>query len=119
MSWLKTTDGEWCAPWVFIVGPAAYGCYVRLEGYCAQNETDGHVPAELAAMILGAAGKDAAKVREKLLANGRIEPAPIGDGILLPFFLDNNPTRAELEAQRAVRSASGKKAAAARWSGRE
>lgn len=117
MTWLKTDDGEWCHPWVSIAGPAAYGVYQRLAGYCAQHETDGLVPAEFAAMIFASAGGQADELREKLQQLGRITPAEIGDGLVLPHFLDHNPTRAQLEADREGRKTRAKKAADARWNG--
>lgn len=118
MTWLKTDDGEWCAPWVSIVGPAAYGVYKRLEGYCAQHETDGLVPKEFVAMVVGSAGQDGDQIVDVLQTLGRAVPAEIGGGLRLPFFLDHNPTRAQLEADRLARKSRAQKAAAARWDAR-
>ena len=120
MPWLKVDDGEWCAPWVMHVGPVAYGVYTRLAGYCAQALSDGLVPVEIAAMIEAsarAAGDEQAI--EKLIAVGRVERHALGDhltgSLRLPYFLESNPSAAQVEADRAARSARGAKAAKARW----
>lgn len=119
MTWLKTDDGEWCHPWVSIAGPTAYGVYQRLMGYCAQHETDGLVPPEFATLILSSAGDQADAIRETLLAQGRITEHTLGrrktGGLVLPYYLEHNPTRAALDAEQKSRSSKARKAAEARW----
>lgn len=122
MPWLKVDDGEWCAPWVMIVGPTAYGVYVRLAGYCAQHLTDGVVPAEIVQAIVAAAGAGAEDVVEKLTSVGRVEPIGINGHVTgslrLPFFLDSNPSAAQVESDREARKSKAKRAADARWKDR-
>jgi hypothetical protein len=110
MPWLKVNDGEWMEPWVVMVGNETFGAYTRLASYCAQYLTDGLVPGEIATMICGG---DRTKL-ERLADAGRVEIRESGF-VFLPRYLDHNPTRLEVEAEREKNKARGKKAAAARW----
>ena len=109
MPWLKVDDGEWCQPWVMHVGDTAYGILKRLEGYCAQALTDGIVPGQIVAVI--AAGREGEL--EKLEAVGRVEWHQLGDhrtgSLRLPFYLDHNPTAAQVESDRERRREAGRK----------
>lgn len=109
MSWLKVDDGEWMAPWVDFAGNEAYGVYTRLASYCAQYLTDGVVPQRIAQSI--AAGTDAL---DRLERAGRIRVEEFGT-ITLPEYLETNPSRAQVEADRQQRSLRGRRAAQARW----
>jgi hypothetical protein len=102
MTWLKVDDGECMAPWVVQVGNEAYGCYVRLGSYCAQQLTDGVVPQAIAEMIAGDLDQQfASRNLAALEAAGRI--ARDDDGSFrLPHFLDSNPSRAQVETDRAA-----------------
>lgn len=110
MTWLKTDDGEGMAPWVFQVGNEAYGVYVRLGSYCAQHLTDGLVPKAMAEMIVGGSKKPLLALE----VVGRVKRRETGD-VELPFFLDSNPTRAQVEAEREARSTRATAAARKRW----
>lgn len=114
MPWLKTDDREWLDPWVMHVGPTAYGAYQRLMGYCAQNLTDGVVPAEIAAMVFASATAADEHAVEKLLAAGRVAQLPSGSWSM-PFYLDENPSRERWLAEQQTRKTKAKKAADARW----
>jgi hypothetical protein len=95
MTWYRTDDGEFLSAWVFEVGNEAYGAYQRLGGYAAQQLTDGVVPGEIAAMIAG----PSRKVLPALEIVGRIRRDENGT-VRLPHFLDLNPSRAQVEADR-------------------
>lgn len=101
MPWLKVDDGEGMAPWVLQVGNEAYGVYVRLGSYCAQQLTDGVVPPAVAAMIAG--DVDHATGASRNLASlelvGRITRDENGT-VRLPLYLDSNPSSAQVEADR-------------------
>lgn len=119
MPWLKVDDGEWCAPWVMIVGPTAYGVYVRLAGFCAQHLTDGLVPGEVVKMIVAAAGDHGLDAIDKLEGVGRVAWHGINGqttgSLHLPYFLDGNPTAAQVASDREARREKASKAANARW----
>lgn len=95
MTWYRTDDSEFLGAWVFEAGNEAYGAYQRLGGYAAQQLTDGLVPAEIAAMIAG----PSRKVLPALELVGRIRRDELGT-VHLPHFLDLNPSRAQVEADR-------------------
>lgn len=100
MPWLKVDDGEGMAPWVFQVGNEVYGVYVRLGNYSAQHLTDGLVPAAIAQMIAGDVNGDgSSKSLLTLRTVGRITIDDLGT-VRLPFYLDSNPSRAQVEQDR-------------------
>lgn len=109
MPWLRIDDGEADAPWVMQVGNEAYGVYCRLGGYCAKHLTDGMVPAPMAQMIAG--GKKPLLALEVV---GRITRDEMGT-VRLPFYLDSNPSRAQIESDRETRKDKAQKGARARW----
>lgn len=110
MSWLKVHDGTWMEPWVDRIGNEAFGIYVRLGSYCAQYLTDGLVPAAIVQIVAGGPGP----LLDRLADAGLIEPSETG-AVFLPRYLDDNPTRLQVEADREARKARAEKAAAARW----
>jgi hypothetical protein len=73
---------------------------VRLGSYSAQQLTDGVVPAAIAAMIAGDVhGNGDSRNLAALEAVSRITRG--GDGtVRMPHFLDSNPSRAKVEADR-------------------
>lgn len=99
-------------PWVVRAGNEAFGAYTRLASYCAQYLTDGLVPPEIVMMVSGGN----ADVLQRLEDAGQVELRESGSAFL-PRFLDDNPTRLQVEADREARKERGKKAAAARWNG--
>lgn len=110
MTWLKTDDGTWMAPWVVAVGNEAFGIHQRLGSYAAQYLTDGGVPGHVVAMI--AAGNE--KALEDLERYREIDRMDSG-AIVLVNFLRDNPSRAQVEADRIQRAERGRKGAQARW----
>lgn len=101
MPWLKIDDGEGMAPWVLEVGNEAYGVHVRLRSYCAQHLTDGVVPAPIAAMIAGDVGADGASRNLAALEMvGQITRESHGGKVCIPDYLDENPSRAQVESDR-------------------
>jgi hypothetical protein len=94
MAWLKVDDGSWMEPWVVMAGNEAFGTWARLSSYCAQYLTDGLVPGEIAAMI-----DPSGELLERLEHAGKVQRRESGF-IFLPDFLDTNPSRAQVEADR-------------------
>lgn len=104
MTWLKVDDGEWMAPDTLKLGNEAYGIYTRLRSYCAAFSTDGLVPAEVAALVAG--GQDNLLARLELTGVAQLRT----DGsVYLPAFLEHNPSKAQVEANRAQRAEAGRK----------
>lgn len=112
MTWLKVDDGTWSAPWAVMSGNAAVGVWTRLGSYSAQHLTDGLVPQEIVAMI--DPGGEAIVALE---AQGKLERRETGS-VFLFGYLDENPSRAQVEADRQARQDKAKRAAEARWKGR-
>lgn len=109
MAWLKVDDGTWSAPWAVMVGDEALGVWVRLSSYSAQHLTDGLVPAGIVAMI--GASDDVVAALE---AQGVVERRETGS-LFLPRYLDENPSRAQVESDREQRRQKAQRAAEARW----
>jgi hypothetical protein len=98
MIWFRVDADEHLAPWVLQVGNEAYGCYLRLAGYCARHLTDGHVPRQVARVILGGLDPDAL---DALVDAGRVEIDDDGT-VRLPHYLDLNQSREQVEAKKAA-----------------
>lgn len=109
MAWLKVDDGTWSAPWAVNVGDEALGVWTRLSSYSAQHLTDGLVPAGIVAMI---GASDA--VLDALEAHGKLQRRESGS-VFLPDYLDENPSRAQVESDREQRKLKASRAAQARW----
>jgi hypothetical protein len=110
VAWLKVTDGAWMEPWVVSVGNEAFGLHTRLNSYCAAYLTDGLVPAAIVAMIAG--GRD--DLLDRLEQVGEIQRRETGS-VLMVNYLEHNPSKAKVEADREARAAKGRRAAQARW----
>lgn len=101
MPWVKLDDGLWANPKVVAAGNEVTGAYVRMLSYCGQQLTDGVVPAEPSRFIAKAA------VTRKLISHGFV--VPTSEGLLIPDYLDFNPSREKVEATRKARSEAGKR----------
>lgn len=95
------------------------GLYVACISYCYEHETDGILPGPDAGdlgVALGIRGRFVKPALEGLVTRGSVIAHP--DRLEVRSFISHNPTRADIEQHRQKRSAAGKKAAAARWPGK-
>lgn len=111
MSWVKLDDSFDGHKKVRRAGLEATGLHARALSHAGKEMEGGHIDPE---WVEERAGKRGLKLAEKLVQVGLWEPN--GNGWVIHDYLDYNPTREEWEAERAKRSAAGKRAASARWS---
>jgi hypothetical protein len=97
MTWLKLDDRFAMNPKIIKAGPAA--TYLHLWGLCysAQHLTDGLVPREVVEMVPGI--KTHLTLAGRLVELGLWEVA--GDDFTIHDYLDHNPSRTQVEAERA------------------
>jgi hypothetical protein len=95
MPWFRLEDSFYNHPKVKRAGNAATGLWVRCGTYSSQYLTDGHIPVEVA--------RDFGRPREisTLLEVGMWVENGDG-GLLIPDYLDYNPSREQVLADRAV-----------------
>lgn len=93
MPWVKLDDQLWANPKVVAAGNEATGAYCRMLSYCGAQLTDGHVEDSVAKFI----GKP--MVLKKLDEHGFVEKS--GSGLVIPDYLDYNPTKEKAEEERA------------------
>lgn len=96
MSWFRVDDGFHNHPKVIAAGTGAAGLFVRCGSYCAQHLTDGHVPTGIA-KLYGSASMIRALVDAAMWT-------PVPGGYLIHDYLDFNPSRADVEKERAAKS---------------
>jgi len=96
MPWFKVDESFANHPKVTNAGNAAIGLWVRCGTYAAQYLTDGHIPANIA--------RTYGKPREvtALLEAGLWVPCEDGDGYVMPDYLDYNPSKEQVLAERAA-----------------
>jgi hypothetical protein len=94
MSWLKVDDGFHSHPKVMRAGTAAAGLWVRCGSYVAQHLTDGFVPREVA-NTYGTRSLIKALVDNSLWI-------PTDGGWLMHDYAERNPSREQVEADRAA-----------------
>ncbi len=95
MAWTKLDDQLWAKPKVIAVGNEATGAYCRMLSYCGAQLTDGHVTEEIASFIA-----PQASVIEALIDRTFVAQTPDG-GLLIPDYLDFNPSKKQVEKERA------------------
>ncbi|MBP8536106.1 hypothetical protein [Streptomyces sp. MK37H] len=112
MAWSRIDDSLHSHPKIMQVGNAATGLYVRLISYAGQHLTDGFVPASVARSYgtprLLAALCDAnllAKVDPKSNQTSETRPPLQGPGYVIHDYLDYNPSREQVLAERAKNAA--------------
>lgn len=95
VTWFKLSDEFYDHPKVMQAGNAAVGLWVRCCTYSSRHLLDGRIPMATA-HLLG----DRSQI-ERLTASGLWV---LGDGeYVVPNFLNHQPTRAEVEAERTIR----------------
>ena len=108
MSWTKLDDGFWMHPKVMMAGNEAAGIFARCLSYCGNYLTDGLVPEPIALQIAGSK-----RALDNAVNTGLLERLETGS-IFIRDYLHHNPTRDEVEAQRAKRSEAGRRGGRAR-----
>jgi hypothetical protein len=104
MTWAKIDDGFWMHPKVMIAGNTAAGIFARCLSYCGCYLTNGLIPGPVVAQIVG--GERKALVA--LLDSGLMQQLESG-GYLIPDFLEHNPSKEKVEADRRQRAQAGRK----------
>ena len=114
MTWAKLDDCFPDHPKIVEAGPLGMAVHVAGICYCARYLTDGHITRKAARRLidLDELG-DITQVIDTLVAVGLW--ITTADGYLINDFLEYNPSRADVEAQREKRTAAAKKAANTRW----
>lgn len=92
MTWLKVDDGMHSHPKALAAGDAALGLWLRLGSWSCHHLTDGLVPEQVARLL----SKPAALRR--LVDVGLLDK--VAGGYQLHDFLEYNPSREEVEAER-------------------
>lgn len=93
MPWVKLDDQLWANPKVVAAGNEVTGAYCRMLSYCGAQLTDGHVSDDVAGFIAKPA------IRKKLVNHSFVEQN--GSGLLIPDYLEFNPTKEKAEEDRA------------------
>jgi len=93
MTWFRIDDGFWCHPKVLRCSHRAIALWVRAGSWCAQQLTDGYVPAS-ALPMLNATRRDAGELVTAGLWT--VE----GDGWRFHQWGERQPTRHDVETQR-------------------
>ena len=97
MTWARFEDSFWSHPKTLRAGNEAVGVFVRIVCYCAQHLTDGAVDAGVALSIAGRQ-----KPLDRLVTVGLLERDD--EGYSVHGYLERNPSRAQVEADRAART---------------
>lgn len=111
MSWVKLDDQFPTHPKIITVGGDAAWLHVCALCYCGQHLTDGKVPRAMLDRLSDR--KNVAGLTARLLNAGVWIDR--GDEIELHGYLDYNPSREQVLAEREKRSKAGVKGAAKRW----
>ena len=107
MSWFRLDDSFHSHPKVIAAGNAAVGLFTRCGTWCADHLTDGHIPKHIASFY-GTSREISTLVSVCLWKTEE-------GGYVMDDYLDYNPSRDEIETERARRS--GAKARAGRLGG--
>lgn len=111
MTWVKLDDSFADHPKVRAMSDKALRSHLAALCYAARFRTDGHVPDVI---VRGLAH---ARTRNELVTVGVWDAAP--DGIWIHDYLEFQPSRAQIEDERARKVAAGRLGAAARYGKRD
>lgn len=100
MSWVRIDDTTTFHPKVLAAGNEAWGAFVRLIAWSAQQLTDGKIPHKIVEMVT------TKKVVSQLLAVGLLES--IDDGFLIHDYHEHNLSSEEVRTLRNGRSEAGR-----------
>lgn len=113
MSWARLDDGFWTHPKVMIAGNTAAGIFARLLSYSGCYLTNGLVPAQIVELVVG---KDK-RALEALEQYGMVQRLETGS-VVIPDYLDYNPSKDDIEEIQRKRREAGKKGGRAARNGR-
>lgn len=113
MSWARIDDMFHAHPKAMDAGLEAIGLWAMALAHCANYLTDGHVKRSAAQRIAGA---ELDRLSAALVRVGLWEVHPT-DGWSFHDYLDYNPSREQVLAERAVRKQRAQNAATKRWQG--
>lgn len=111
MTWARIDDHFPEHPKVVGISDRAFRVHIAALCYAARYLTDGHIPKAVPS-ALGARTRDIAELVGAALWE------PNGDSYVIHDYLDYNPSRAAVEAERARKATAGAKGAASRWGGK-
>jgi hypothetical protein len=104
MSWFRVDDGMLDHPkWKRAIrsgGDAVVHLWLALGTWCSRHLTDGMVPADMLGEIAGPRGKRTKERALRALLDERLLVSHIDGGVLLHDYLDYNPSRADVLAER-------------------
>lgn len=109
MTWVKLDDGFPEHPKISELSDRAFRIHVAALCYCGRNLTDGHIPSSVVRSLTLGRGK---AVTELVTAEVWHKN---GNGFVINDYLDYNPSREHVEAERERRREAGRKGADKRW----
>jgi hypothetical protein len=95
VTWSKLDDGFWMHPKVVRAGNTGAGLYARMLSYCGCYLSDGEIPPPIVESVVG---RDKAALK-RLIESALVERRDDGT-IVIPDYLDFNPSREEIHAKR-------------------
>jgi hypothetical protein len=113
MSWARLDDSFIDHPKMVGLRLELVGLWAKALAYCGRHLTDGAIQRALLPQLAGVSEPRAVKLAEELVKAGLWEHA--GTDYLVHDYLDWNPSRREVLAERERRSRAGQAAARARW----
>ena len=100
MPWFKVDDKLWSHPKALHLTSTALGVWLRAGSYCADHLTDGHIEARTLHVICPEPRPTLMRAVWELIDAGLWEEA--GEGWRFHDWCDHQPTRREVEADRAA-----------------
>jgi hypothetical protein len=114
MTWAKLCDTAHSHPKFDAAGLEATGLWALSLSHCSAYPSDGHV-SERAALKIAGSGAVLTRLAKRLVDAGLWEQHPSGDGWQVHDYLDYQPSRAQVEVERAKKRQGGRDGAARRW----
>lgn len=108
MTWFKLDDHCWSHPKFISLSSTAFGVWARVGDWCADQMTDGFVDMPTVLRICPEPPKIVAKAVAELVAANGGRPGgpglwvPRGSGHIYHDWADHQPSRADIEANRAA-----------------
>jgi hypothetical protein len=113
MSWAKICDTLHSHPKAMAAELESMGLWALTLSHCAAYLSDGHVTRAAATRIAGPDRID--RLSARLVSSGLWEPHPSGDGWQVHDYLEFNPPRSHVIAEREAKRQGGRDGAARRW----
>jgi hypothetical protein len=118
MTWAKVCDTLHGHPKALDAGLEAMGLWVRALSHCAAYGSNGHVRRSTAVSLAGTSER-AERLARRLVRARLWELHASGDGWQVHDYLDCNPTRDAVLAEKAAKREGGRRGAANRWGKRD